>query len=379
MRTDSGECSIFRRFSAKFSTLFRSSPFGFTLVELLVVIAIIGVLIALLLPAVQAAREAARRMQCSNKMKQLALASHNYHDSFNCMPAGSVSARTGETGGAGNMDTCLTTFCSIWGITLLPYLEQISAYGMYNPQIDMSNNDATNYPPGQNKELASMRMAIYECPSDSNAGTLTRPNTELFSTSDGGGYTPFDQYQSSYRAVAGANTDANFWWDRVGHVNRPTLRGIYHNVNSGFSQVASFESFVSITDGTSNTIAFVERHSPKNPKDAADIYRATYWASVPRNNTYTMSSRSGTLKSHDWSYCYDTMTDSDANRKQTCSRSAGAYHTGGINAALADASVRFVSDTINIGTGWSSATSTYNLGIWGKCIGIMDGEMASLP
>jgi prepilin-type processing-associated H-X9-DG protein len=73
------------------------------------------------------------------------------------------------------------------------------------------------------------------------------------------------------------------------------------------------------------------------------------------------------------------MTDSDKNRKHTCSRSAGSYHLNGINAALADGSVRFVSDTINIGTGWSTATSTYNLGVWGKCIGIMDGEIATLP
>jgi prepilin-type N-terminal cleavage/methylation domain-containing protein/prepilin-type processing-associated H-X9-DG protein len=352
---------------------------GFTLVELLVVIAIIGVLIALLLPAVQAAREAARRTQCSNKIKQLALASHNYHDSFNCMPAGSVAARTGETGLTGNMDTCLTTFRSIWGVAILPYLEKTAAYELYNPKASMSNDDAVNYPPGRNKELAQMRMPIYECPADRNAGKLTRPNTELFSVTDGGGYTPFDQYQTSYRAVAGANTDANFWWDRVGHANRPTLRGIFHNVNAGFSRVANFESFDSITDGASNTIAFVERHTTKNPRDAADIYRTTYWASVPRNNTYTMSSRPGTLKSHDWSYCYNTMTDSDANRKHTCSRSAGSYHNGGMNAALADGSVRFVADTINIGTGWSTATSTYNLGVWGKCIGIMDGEVATLP
>src|SRR5687767_16023581 len=90
---------------------------AFTLVELLVVIAIIGVMVALLLPAVQAAREAARRMQCSNHLKQIALAAHNYHDSQNFLPPGSTSPTLSGSSG----------FAAI-----LPYLEANNAYTLYN-------------------------------------------------------------------------------------------------------------------------------------------------------------------------------------------------------------------------------------------------------
>src|SRR5436309_7188128 len=91
--------------------------FGFTLVELLVVIAIIGVLVALLLPAVQAAREAARRTQCSNNLKQLGLAAHNFNDSFSRLPPGG-----GAQGGGSGLSASTDYGC--WLVYLLPYVEQ---------------------------------------------------------------------------------------------------------------------------------------------------------------------------------------------------------------------------------------------------------------
>jgi hypothetical protein len=93
-----------------------------------------------------------------------------------------------------------------------------------------------------------------------------------------------------------------------------------------------------------------------------------------------MSPRSVTLKAHDWKQCITLMTvDSIWNSSWTCQRSAGGYHVGGINAALGDASIRFVSNNIAVGVGWVSATAPLNLGVWGPLCAIADGESASLP
>ena len=345
---------------------------GFTLVELLVVIAIIGVLIALLLPAVQVAREAARRMQCSNKMKQMVLACHNYHDIHNCFPAGAVVGyHDGDP-----IDYEVGAFRAVWGVSLLPFMEQIQVSEMYNPAVSMQNADATVYPPGKNRELAMMRMPIYECPSDTGAGRLSLPRTEDFQMV----YPKLEIHQTSYRAVAGANTDANFFWDYAGHVNRPYLRGVFHLVNRLHSRLAAFESFASLHDGSSHTAFFVEKHQIFNPRTDGDERRGTYWSGVPRNHTYTMSPRSATVKSLDWTLCFNTTAaTNDTDRINNCSRFAGAYHPTGMNVALGDGSIRFVSETINVGTGWNATTSTHDLGIWGYYCSIDDGRAVSLP
>ncbi len=120
----------------------RPSPRGFTLVELLVVIAIIGILVALLLPAVQSARESARRISCSNNLKQMGLAFHNYHDTHKYFP-------NYDAGGSISMASAFTA--------ILPYLEQGNTYQLYD--FTKGNSDPANL------QAVSQRIEVYLCPS----------------------------------------------------------------------------------------------------------------------------------------------------------------------------------------------------------------------
>ena len=197
-------------------TLHKSRLRAFTLVELLVVIAIIGILIALLLPAVQAAREAARRSQCSNNMKQFGLALHNYHDTFKVFPPSAINSPDDLGGEA----------IAAW-VLILPFMEQTAIHDMWD--FNYGQNDSHNH------EANRQTVAAYFCPS--------KPRSKLRGDDSASNYS--SSAYGDYATCAGTghsnNTNSFYWKGLFGSNSRTAFRDI--------------------TDGTSNTFAMGEKRT----------------------------------------------------------------------------------------------------------------------
>lgn len=302
---------------------------GFTLVELLVVIAIIGILVALLLPAVQAAREAARRAQCSNNLKQIGLAMHHYHDQARCFPPGNIA-----TSMPGRMSGWHVPCRTNWAISLLPFLEQEPLYSQYNHNVD-------NRGP-QNKDVRETDLDVYNCPSDPYAKELTHPMYGLGPGSS-------TKYRcGSYRAMAGRSDlrylfmpDRGFWgypgFQPI-HSAHPEWKGVFHVV--GPSILTRSERFSSILDGTSNTIAVGENHGVKDDMN----FGGTYWASSASNSISQAVPLSESLQAvPEFWKCVSTVPSDKA-----CDFGWGSYHPGIIGFVFSDGSVHFLDTSINM-------------------------------
>ncbi|MEX2174792.1 MAG: DUF1559 domain-containing protein [Pirellulaceae bacterium] len=282
---------------------------GFTLVELLVVIAIIGVLVALLLPAVQAAREAARRMHCGNNLKQIGLALHNYHDTFNSLPPAWV-----------DWDGLYAPplHSTHANVVVLSYLEQGNVAEFYDFSVPWDH--------ANNQDLATLMPQAYACPSAPGAG---EPAPNGFQTPD-------------YTYI---RSDTGWITDPV--------------PNQSMFEQNAFRKFRDVTDGLTNTIMQYESAGRAavyvhGKRIDPSVYYPTW--------TYDSNAWTGCFNS---SWLYPIVCTLDPNGGgpnityfvgsevlNVTNHGAGAYsfHPGGIQISLADGSVRFLSETIDLET-----------------------------
>jgi prepilin-type N-terminal cleavage/methylation domain-containing protein len=285
---------------------------GFTLVELLVVIAIIGILVALLLPAIQAAREAARRTQCNNRLKQIALALHNYQDTMGRLP---FSTMCQINGGAPGLSTNQRIS---WYHLILPYVEQARYYDILRPQI----MDGNLFPGGIAD--ATVIVDTFMCPSDPVSPKTTNQGFH-------GNYVPCH-----------GSTDA----------------GTGYPASNGIMYPLSKTKLTDVKDGTANTIMLGELRLQKDgvaalgtgnvscgsPHDLRGRYHNTYHG----NSTFTTLRAPNTPVGDTCQYGTGTpdvpVRACVGSNEEIHTRS---WHPGGVQVGVADASVRFVGDAVD--------------------------------
>lgn len=326
---------------------------AFTLIELLVVIAIIGVLIGLLLPAVQKVREAANRTKCASNLKQIGLALHNYHDAYDLFPVGlgfvnQASSCSGGTGGR-----------FFWTFEILPYLEQHNLGKMivqpYSPQ---------GVPAGSSTEQAlQTTIAVYLCPSD--------PHVPLYSNS------PWNHNNFTRSNYSGCFSPHGFVLEPEANLNCAMQMG----VNGGQATTAnptvistapyttkpgrSLFNFYGkqrgvkdIQDGTSSSIAVAEVISGLNERD----YRGTWWQDQGVGYSHYMTPNSP--QADPWHGALNPSGKANLPPLQDWVSGgwprlmigARSNHTGGVNTCFADGSVHFITNTV-AGNVWTALGS----------------------
>lgn len=312
---------------------------GFTLVELLVVIAIIGILIALLLPAVQAAREAARRSQCSNNVKQIMLGLHNYHDTMRSFPPGVIWGTTS------------LAHHHTWCAMILPYIEQKPLY------------DQTNFKDrAWGQTVVRTQVEAMRCPSDGNYRVPSDSDNIAVTN-----YPGSEGYHWHASATIGANSSPwNAFADPI--TNACDLSGVF--------TVTRTNQMRDITDGTANTIAVCEKDAagfyggagrscgsgkrrPLGDRVFSAAFVGTSYGGWGANETgagllnvdgssksaWVWFDPSGGATVRPFTPTYIAYWGPNAEYGGPCS-----YHPGGVEAGLADGSVRFIAESIDYGT-----------------------------
>ena len=327
---------------------------GFTLVELLVVIAIIGILVALLLPAVQAAREAARRSQCTNNLKQLGLGLQNYADVNKTFPFAwmvDYMPRTDPTTPYVNVQ--------VVGTRLLPFIEQMALYQQYDNRFPWFDPP---YGLASNGAVVATPLAVFVCPSTpgSAADRVFQCRAPVYSSPDAEYWTDnFFSFAVTWTAAPSDYSAPNgitgpFCWDYAypGHPN-PISRATALNPYSQVGLIGETWSsrLEDITDGLSNTMAFGERVGYPNIYNKGGRVRPLSVNSADEKangggwgDQFRWFWLRGSL--YDWTGYWDGGPCA-INCSNVVEMGFYSFHPGGINAVLADGSVRFISETVD--------------------------------
>ncbi len=378
---------------------------AFTLVELLVVIAIIGILVGLFLPAVQAAREAARRMQCSNNLKQLGLALHNYHDTHGSLPAGRGGLNALTAAGTNNHDRC-------WGpvIALTPFLEQNTLFETYTAASQRTytgggtvanalspgymfppwhyNHATYNNCSPEYADLLGAQIPTMMCPSDDAAKKFMATGGNISTTNTARNAMRSYVYNRGDWIVDLTNYSRNNYAYGVTEVRGPFANGLWYGL-------------AACTDGTSNTLAYSEmaityRPTPETVRGGAiqissdaNLVNGTLCLQA-KSGQYLVPPTGASIGGAEIGFMFDGRSHGGFTtvlppNSPSCLRSfaygwgissPSSYHAGGVNAVLLDGSTRFVADVIDAGdeSDYQSASGPSVYGVWGAMGSRSGGE-----